>query len=210
MSVEKPVSRRADTRAKMELVLAALWKLPSNGKTVTGSLREIQKLTGLGRGTVAAALRRMAEDGWIDPTGNAKRSKDWRAANSFRLQRQSIAPPCFLLSRFGLGVTAFIIWVATDDEQWLSTNELAARANTSPRTARKYLVRLYAAGLVDRHSGSWIRIGTEDDIDAAEKILVGRNKKIFVRHILNQQVDWKLTTDRIRQWRFQEGHNGDV
>ncbi len=193
----------------MELVLAALWKLPSNGRTVTGSLRDIQKLTGLGRGTVDAALRRMAEDGWINPTGNAKRSGDWGAANSFRLQRQSIAPPSFLLSRFGLGVTAFILWAATDDKQWLSTNELAARTNTSPRTARKYLARLHSAGLVDRKNATWIRIGTECDIDAAERILVGRKKKIFVRHILDQQIDWKLTADRIRQWRSQRGHNSD-
>ena len=207
-SVEPPV-RRSDTRAKMELVLASLWELPSNGRTVTGSLRDIQKLTGLGRGTVAAALRRMAEDGWINPTGNAKKSKDWGAANSFQLQRQPIAPPCFLLSRFGLGVTAFILWAATNDEQWLSTKDLAARANTSPRTAREYLVRLYAAGLVDRKNGTWIRIGTEYDIDAAERILVGRKKRIFVRHVLDQQVDWKLTTDRIRQWRSQGGHNDD-
>ena len=207
-SVEPPV-RRSDTRAKMELVLASLWELPSNGRTVTGSLRDIQKLTGLGRGTVAAALKRMAEDGWINPTGNAKKSKDWGAANSFQLQRRPIAPPCFLLSRFGLGVTAFILWAATNDEQWLSTKDLAARANTSPRTARTYLVRLYAAGLVDRKSGTWIRIGTEYDIDAAERILVGRKKKIFVRHVLHQQVDWKLTTDRIRQWRSQGGHNDD-
>ena len=193
----------------MELVLAALWVLASNGKTVTGSLRDIQKLTGLGRGTVAAALRRMTEDGWITPTGNAKRSKDWGAANSFRLHRRPIAQPRYLLSRMGLGVTAFIFWAVTDDDEWLSTTELAARANASARTARKYLVRLYAVGLVDRQGGTWIRIGTEDDIDAAETILLGRDKKIFVRHILAEQVDWKITTDQMRDLRSQRGHSGD-
>ena len=209
MSSSEPKSQRADTRAKMELVLAALWVLASNGKTVTGSLRDIQKLTGLGRGTVAAALRRMSEDQWITPTDNAKRSKDWGAANSFRLHRHPIALPRYLMSRMGLGVTAFILWAVTDDKEWLSTTELAERVNASPRTARKYLVRLYATGLVDRQGGSWIRIGTEDDIDAAETVLVGCNKKIFVRYILDQQVDWKLTTDRMRQWRSQGGHNSD-
>ena len=193
----------------MELVLAALWVLNSNGETVTGSLRDIQKLTGLGRGTVAAALRRMSGDGWITPTGNAKRSRDWAVANSFRLHRRPIAQPRYLLSRMGLGVTAFIFWAVTADDEWLSTTELAARVNASARTARKYLVRLYAVGLVDRQAGTWIRIGTEDDIDAAEKILLDRNKKIFVRYILDQQVDWKLTTDRMRQWRSQGGHNSD-
>ena len=110
----------------------------------------------------------------------------------------------------GWGVTAFILWAVTDDDEWLSTTELAARVNASPRTARKYLVRLYAVGLVDRQGGTWIRIGTEDDIDAAETVLVGRNKKIFVRHILDQQVDWKLTTDRMRQWRSQGGHKSEI
>ncbi|MDC3376849.1 hypothetical protein OAV85_02460 [Candidatus Nanopelagicales bacterium] len=209
MSSGEPKSRRADTRAKMELVLAALWVLNSNGETVTGSLRDIQKLTGLGRGTVAAALRRMSEDQWITPTGNAKRSRDWGAANSFRLHRNPIAPPRYLLSRMGLGVTAFIFWAVTDDDEWLSTTDLAARANASARTARKYLVRLYAVGLVDRQGGKWIRIGTEDDIDAAETILLGRDKKIFVRHILAEQVDWKITTDQMRELRSQRGHNGD-
>lgn len=201
--------RRPDTRSKMELTLAALWELPSNGKAVTGSLRDIQKLTGLGRGTVAAALRRMTDDGWVTPTGNARKSTDWRAANSFCLQRQPIAPPCFLMSRLGLGTTSLLLWTVTAEHEWLSTAELAQRSEVSNRTARKYLLRLHSAGLVDRCEGKWLRIGTEKDIAAAEVILIGSDKRIFRRYIIDQQVEWKQTTDRIRDRRSQGGHSGN-
>lgn len=119
-----------------------------------------------------------------------------------------VAPPGFLMSRLGLGVTSFILWTVADDGLWLSTAELAARADLSARTARKYLPRLHSAGMLDRANGKWIRIGTDDDINAVEEILIGGNKRIFIRNLLDQQVEWKLATDRIRDGETQEGHSG--
>ena len=202
---DRPV-RRSDTRAKMELVLAAMWELPSNGKTVTASVREIQKLTGLGRGTVSKALQRCAEDGWIIPTGNAKRSPNWRTANSFRLIRESTAPPSFLLSRNGLGVTSFLIWLHVNEDEWSTTDALAVATQMSTKTAKQYLLRLHSVGLVDRHRDQWIRIASSDELNSLEDRYMGDHKRIFVRHVTEEQVVWKKTVHQMNLWRYTRGH----
>jgi DNA-binding transcriptional regulator YhcF (GntR family) len=112
------------------------------------------------------------------------------------------------MSRLGLGVTSFILWTVAEGGVWFSTSELAARADLSARTARKYLPRLHSAGLLDRANGKWIRIGNDEDINAAEEILIGGNKRQFVRYLLDQQVEWKQITDRIRDGKPQGGHSG--
>ena len=199
---------RPDTCAKMEIVLSAMWVLPSNGQTVTSSLRDIQKLTGLGRGTVAAALKRCVEAGWISAVGNSQRSKWWRAADSYRLLKPPIAKPSFLWSQAGLGVTSLLILMSMSPNDWMTTADIASAANAAPRTARKYLRHLHSAGLVDKRGrGLWLRLDDQEYFHYYEELLVGQVKRNLRLLVLEQQAEWAGTIDSCPLDEPQRGHS---
>ena len=201
---------RADTRAKMENVFAALCTLPSNGRTVTASLREIQKLTGQGRGTVAKALQRLCEERRIEATGNARTANWGRAAHSYRILRPHASDPSFLWTKFGLGVTARLIYEAMPKSTWIPVREVSQAAEVSARTAQKYLIRLLSAGLVDCGAGgTWFKFDDDEYLAWYENWLVGSVKKSAQRQLTQQQCEWKAITDSASPRVFQGGQSGD-
>lgn len=201
---------RADTRAKMEIVLSALWALPSNGKTVTASLREIQKLTGLARGTVAAALRRCVDFGKIGKVGNSRRTDWWGAADSFRLLEPPIAQPSWLWCRAGFGVTGVLILMSMSPSESMTTAEIAEAASVAPRTVRKYMAKFHSAAfVVSEDRGRWRRLDDPEYFALYEEFLVGRVKRLGCRQLTEQQVTFKKVIDATQPEWFQRGHSGN-
>lgn len=191
---------RSDVRAKMLLVLAAMHALPSNGRTVTASVRELQKKTGFSRGAAARAIHRCVEVGWIQPTGNRRKSAWWRAADSYRLLTPAPTLPSWLWSAHGLGATAFLLFDATPTHEATSTKEIAATADVSMSTAQRYLKRLLSLGLVDKPTrGCWIRLDDPDYFTEAERFLTHEPMIKRIRWIREEQAEFKAFDDWIQE-----------
>lgn len=191
---------RSDVRAKMLLVLAAMHALPSNGRTVTASVRELQKKTGFSRGAVARTIRRCIEAGWIQPTGNRRKSAWWRAADSYRLLTPAPTLPSWLWSDDGLGATAFLLFDATPTHEATSTKEIAATAGVSMSTAQRYLKRLLSLGLVDKPTrGWWIRLNDPGYFTEAERFLTHEAMIKRTRWIREEQAEFKAFDDWIQE-----------
>lgn len=201
---------RSDVRAKMLLVLAAMHVLPSNGRTVTASLRELQKKTGFSRGAVSRAIQRCAEAGWIEPTHNRRPTLWSRAADSYQLLTPAPTLPSWLWSAHGLGATAFLLFDATPIHQATSTKEIAATAEVSMSTAQRYLKRLLSLGLVDKpKQGWWIRLDDSDYFTEAERFLTHQPMIKRIRLIREEQAEFKSFDDWIQGKGKQSrvGHN---
>lgn len=187
---------RSDVRAKMLLVLAAMHALPSNGRTVTASLRELQKQTGFSRGAVARAIRRCVEAGWIEPTGNRRPTLWSRAADSYRLLAPAPALPSWLWSTHGLGATTFLMFDATPTSQAAKTKEIAATAGVSVSTAQRSLRKLLSVGVVDNPKrGWWVRCADPDYLQQVAEFLTHEAKTKRIRWIRQEQADFKAFDD---------------
>jgi len=195
---------RADTRGKVEQVHAAICDLPSNGKTVTASIREIMKLTGGSRGSVERSRKLCVMDGRIEPTNNARTGIWLRAANSFKILRTTSIKPSYLWSGHGLGPTIGLIYNSMPKEQWLSTIQIADVAEVSTRTSRDSLRKLMSTGLIDcRENGQWRRFDDDDYFKRTEERLTGRSRKTLKRKVLEEQIEWKAIDDIFSQGRRQ-------
>jgi predicted transcriptional regulator len=187
---------RSDVRAKMLLVLAAMHALPSNGRTVTASLRELQKQTGFSRGAAARAIHRCVEAGWIEPTGNRRPTLWSRAADSYRLLAPAPALPSWLWSTHGLGATTFLIFDATPTSQAAKTKEIAATAGVSVSTAQRGLRKLLSVGVVDNPKrGWWIRYADSDYLHQVAEFLTHEAKTKRIRLIREEQAEFKAFDD---------------
>lgn len=180
----------------MEQVLAAICNLPSNGQTVTASLREIVKCTGLSRGSVARTLTFCVEEGWLEPTNNARHGSWYRAANSYRIRRTTENKPSYLWSGHGLGPTAGLIYHAMPIGQWISTIHTSQLSEVTAKTVRKYLQHLMSACLIELdENGQWCRIDDDDYFKRTEERLTGENRKALNRKVREEQIEWKAMDD---------------
>ena len=190
---------RSDVRAKMLLVLAAMHALPSNGRTVTASVRELQKKTGFSRGAVSRAIQRCVEAGWIQRTGNRRKSPRLRAADSYRLLAPAPTLPSWLWSTHGLGATAFLLFDATPTHQAAKTQEIAASAGVSVSTAQRRLRELLSVGIVDNPKrGWWIRYADSDYLHQVAEFLTHEAKTKRIRLIRQEQAEYKAFDDWYR------------
>ena len=191
---------RADTRGKMQQVHAAICDLPSNGKTVTASVREIMKRTGQTRGCVARTIKLCAEAQWIEPTHNARNGAWWRAANSYRILTETSTKPSFLWSGQGIGPTAGLIYNAMPVGQWHSTIQIAQLAGVSSSTARKHLPHLMSASLLDHdEQGKYCRIDDDEYFTRTEERLTGQTRKAINRKVREEQIKWQETDNLINE-----------
>ena len=191
---------RADTRGKMQQVHAAICDLPSNGKTVTASIREIMKLTGQSRGSVARTIKLCVEARWIEPTNNARNGAWWRAANSYRILTQTLIKPSFLWSGYGIGPTSGLIYNAMPIGQWHSATQVAQLAGVSSSTARKHLPHLMSAGLLDSdEQEQYCRIDDDAFFQRAEERLTGKPGRAFKRKVRGEQIEWQAVDNLINE-----------
>ncbi len=140
------MTRRIDTAATDDVVLACLWSMLPRGFIVTASVRDVERRTLIPRGSVGRSLKRLASDGRIEQLPGAQVSRN--AANRYRLfTGGGDASP--LWSRQGLGATAGRVYALLSTTSGLKVAEVAALVGCTPRTARQSLQRLLSAGLVD-------------------------------------------------------------
>jgi len=184
---------RADVRARMESVYAAMRRLPSNGSTVTASIRDLVSLTGYGRGSVERARNKLVEAGWIEKVRNPATHPG--NADSYRLIRIDEPEVSALWSRHGIGPTAALVYDAMPTDVWLRTGEIADKADIHKRTVRKHLRILLSAGLVDEWkkpgSGWWMRFDDDQYREGLTAAMTNESMRRLRSRVRTEQAEWR-------------------
>lgn len=117
------MSRRIDTAATDDVVLACLWSMLPRGSVVTASVRDVERRTLIPRGSVSRSLKRLEEEGQIERLHSSLVSRN--SANRYRLITggRDASP---LWSRRGLGATAGRIYSVLSMTDGLTATEVAA------------------------------------------------------------------------------------
>jgi DNA-binding Lrp family transcriptional regulator len=194
------------------------------------SERDLAERVGMSRPTVAAARRRLQDQGLLKRIPTDRRctqAQTWRLCHPPRalfghadLQfpsggRQGMAKNCawdgWRHGRVGgLGRGCWRVWQLLDAEEPVSAGELAARLGVHPATVRRRLARLAGVGLAERleHDGTWRPVERDlaavvRELDVDEETGQPRVEAAAARQRARHDADrdaWEQEVARRRAW----------
>ena len=192
--------KRIDTRAKDRAVLATLQARSKAGIALTISVRDITKVTGIPRGTVARSLKRLIDEGLIQ---RLPRSGHTQHADRYLLlttQGEGV-PTTFLWSKHGIGPTASLVYEAMPVGHWMTVKEICDRVDAGATTVRVNLKRLQTIGLIDGRNPhnderltklQWCRLLDNGHIDGSTDWLTQAAREDVCEKITKEQNLWRI------------------